>query len=172
MLQKAAPRKRRARATQKGCSKLRSVFASGPSEGSIYLVYIPNAHTWLVGQRCLNTCRSKRGKKPNRGARPTPRGLRPQHPKRGGTRGGNSQQHVVQAAAGKQTESDARAQKQAYMSPKAPRHPQQKPQPRTKAARTEHTASRREQGQPCSNERDSGAKARNVRTESASEKST
>jgi hypothetical protein len=48
---------------------------------------------------------------PNRGPHPTSPGLRPQHPKRGGTGGDNAQQHGTQAAAREQTESDARAQK-------------------------------------------------------------
>jgi hypothetical protein len=36
-------------------------------------------------------------KKPNRGPRPTPTGLRPQHPERGGTEGGNAQQPETRA---------------------------------------------------------------------------
>jgi hypothetical protein len=51
---------------------------------------------------------TQRKKKPNRGPRPTPTGLRPQHPRRGGTEGGNDQQHETQAAAQELTESDAR----------------------------------------------------------------
>jgi hypothetical protein len=39
---------------------------------------------------------------------PTPTGLRPQHSEWGGTEGGDAQQHEIQAAALKQTESDAR----------------------------------------------------------------
>jgi hypothetical protein len=38
-------------------------------------------------------------KKPTRGPRPTPTGLRRQHPGRGGTEEGNAQQHETQAAA-------------------------------------------------------------------------
>jgi hypothetical protein len=65
-------------------------------------------------------CRKKKTKqKPNRGPRPTPTGLRPQHPERGGTEVGNAQQHETQAAAREQTESDARAPKRTHTSPQS-----------------------------------------------------
>jgi hypothetical protein len=55
---------------------------------------------------------------------PTPTGLRPQHPERGGTGGGNGQQHATQAAAHEtqaaaheQKEGDARAQKRTPANP-------------------------------------------------------
>jgi hypothetical protein len=58
-------------------------------------------------------------KKTKSGPRPTPTGLRPQHPERGGTEGGNAQQHETQAAAQEQTESEARAPQRMYTSPQA-----------------------------------------------------
>jgi hypothetical protein len=52
------------------------------------------------------------------------------YPKGGGTRGGNAQQHMTQAAAREQTDCDTRAQKRIYMNSQAHQHPQQEPQPR------------------------------------------
>jgi hypothetical protein len=69
-------------------------------------------------------------KKANRGPHPTPTGLRPQHPERGGTKGGNAQQHETQAAARGQTEINARTPKRTHTSSQAPRRPPQKLQPR------------------------------------------
>jgi hypothetical protein len=69
-------------------------------------------------------------KKTNRGPRPTPMGLRPQHPGWGGTEGGNAQQHETQAAAQEMTESDAQAHKRTHTSPQAQHLPPQKRQSR------------------------------------------
>jgi hypothetical protein len=72
----------------------------------------------------------KNKKKTKSGTRPTPTGLRPQHPGWGETNGGNAQQRETQAAAQELTESDARAQKRTHTSPQAQCRPPQKRQPR------------------------------------------
>jgi hypothetical protein len=103
-------------------------------------------------------------KKPNRGPRLTPTGLRRQHPQRGGTGGGNAQQHETQAAAQEHTKSVARAQKLTHTNPWAQHRSQQKPQPRKQRRQERSTQHHAEsENSPAGRRRNPGARACNTR---------
>jgi hypothetical protein len=115
----------------------------------------------------------KKGKKTKSGPRPTPTGLRPRHPERGGMEGGNALQHETQAVAQEQTERCTSPEANTQEPTGTASSATEAPTKRTNAATTEQTASRREQEQPCRKERGSRSQGMQcARTKSASKEST
>jgi hypothetical protein len=83
-------------------------------------------------------------KKANRGPRLTPGGLRPQHPQRDGTIGGNTGQHGTRAATIEAASSSAPGQQQTGSNQQGQPHQQQKLQPTGHSWQSQSTQQRKE----------------------------